>query len=67
VATLRTRTFEWVANVSAMTGATARTAAERCNSASGTIAPISSPPSAAIRMPSSAGRSLRRLTRRRGR
>src|SRR5438067_901385 len=67
VATLRTRTFEWVSRVSAMTGAAARTFPERSISASRTIAPISIPPSAAVWMPVKAGPSRRRLTSRCGR
>src|SRR5262249_59116191 len=48
VATLRTRTLEWVSNVSAMTGAACRTTAERSICASRTIAPMSSPPSGVV-------------------
>jgi len=52
---------------SAMTGAAMRTAGERSNSARRTIAPISSPPSAAAWMPVKAGPRRRRLMRRCGR
>ena len=66
VATLRTRTLEWVSKVSAMTGAAWRTAGERSNSASRTIAPIMRPPSGVSSIAVSDDPSARRLTRRCG-